>query len=126
MGAYKSLVSTDGETLGTRFQLWDQEQVIWNLSLKYLSVKWGQNPRGEGCWEEPGSTLSGSVWVSWKSCLSVTVVSHPPAFCSLQLWVEERLPLAESADYGTNLQTVQLFMKKNQVSLISPAASVPA
>ncbi|XP_003499365.1 spectrin beta chain, erythrocytic [Cricetulus griseus] len=29
-------------------------------------------------------------------------------------WVEERLPLAQSADYGTNLQTVQLFMKKNQ------------
>ncbi|XP_020026504.2 spectrin beta chain, erythrocytic [Castor canadensis] len=30
------------------------------------------------------------------------------------LWVEERLPLAQSADYGTNLQTVQLFVKKNQ------------
>ncbi|XP_006891866.1 PREDICTED: spectrin beta chain, erythrocytic [Elephantulus edwardii] len=30
------------------------------------------------------------------------------------LWVEERLPLAQSADYGINLQTVQLFMKKNQ------------
>ncbi|KAL1791432.1 hypothetical protein HispidOSU_031447 [Sigmodon hispidus] len=30
------------------------------------------------------------------------------------LWVEERLPLAQSADYGANLQTVQLFMKKNQ------------
>ncbi|XP_058423092.1 spectrin beta chain, erythrocytic isoform X2 [Diceros bicornis minor] len=30
------------------------------------------------------------------------------------LWVEERLPLAQSVDYGTNLQTVQLLMKKNQ------------
>eukprot|EP00071_Canis_lupus_P007276 XP_005623261.1 spectrin beta chain, erythrocytic isoform X1 [Canis lupus familiaris] len=30
------------------------------------------------------------------------------------LWVEERLPLAQSANYGTNLQTVQLLMKKNQ------------
>uniref|UniRef100_A0A8C2UX42 Spectrin beta chain n=1 Tax=Chinchilla lanigera TaxID=34839 RepID=A0A8C2UX42_CHILA len=30
------------------------------------------------------------------------------------LWVEERLPLAQSADCGANLQTVQLFMKKNQ------------
>ncbi|XP_006864620.1 PREDICTED: spectrin beta chain, erythrocytic isoform X2 [Chrysochloris asiatica] len=30
------------------------------------------------------------------------------------LWVEERLPLAQSADYGINLQTVQLFIKKNQ------------
>ncbi|XP_003797442.1 spectrin beta chain, erythrocytic [Otolemur garnettii] len=30
------------------------------------------------------------------------------------LWVEERLPLAQSADYGANLQAVQLFMKKNQ------------
>ncbi|XP_040831374.1 spectrin beta chain, erythrocytic [Ochotona curzoniae] len=30
------------------------------------------------------------------------------------LWVEERLPLAQSPDYGTNLQTVQLFIKKNQ------------
>lgn len=49
------------------------------------------------------------------------IISNPPAFWSLQLWVEERLPLAQSADYGTNLQTVQLFMKKNQVSLTSPA-----
>lgn len=39
---------------------------------------------------------------------------------SLQLWVEERLPLALSDDYGINLQTVQLFMKKNQVSPASP------
>lgn len=39
---------------------------------------------------------------------------------SLQLWVEERLPLAQSADYGINLQTVQLFMKKNQVSTALP------
>ncbi|XP_004371008.1 spectrin beta chain, erythrocytic [Trichechus manatus latirostris] len=31
------------------------------------------------------------------------------------LWVEERLPLAQSTDYGVNLQTVQLFMKKNQM-----------
>ncbi|XP_028915128.1 spectrin beta chain, erythrocytic [Ornithorhynchus anatinus] len=30
------------------------------------------------------------------------------------LWVDERLPLAQSTDYGTNLQTVQLLMKKNQ------------
>lgn len=48
-----------------------------------------------------------------------------PAFWSLQLWVEERLPLAQSADYGTNLQTVQLFMKKNQVSPASPRQSYP-
>lgn len=59
----------------------------------------------------------------------MTIISYPPAFWSLQLWVEERLPLAQSADYGTNLQTVQLFMKKNQVSLTSPvhlALLVPA
>ncbi|XP_029454757.1 spectrin beta chain, erythrocytic [Rhinatrema bivittatum] len=30
------------------------------------------------------------------------------------LWVQERLPLAESTDYGNNLQTVQSLMKKNQ------------
>jgi hypothetical protein len=48
-------------------------------------------------------------------------------FWSLQLWVEERLPLAQSADYGTNLQTVQLFVKKNQVSSVSPhQPSAPA
>lgn len=40
----------------------------------------------------------------------------PPCLWSPQLWVEERLPLAQSSDYGINLQTVQLFMKKNQVS----------
>uniref|UniRef100_A0A452HZT0 PH domain-containing protein n=1 Tax=Gopherus agassizii TaxID=38772 RepID=A0A452HZT0_9SAUR len=30
------------------------------------------------------------------------------------LWVQERLPLAKSTDHGTNLQTVQILMKKNQ------------
>lgn len=64
---------------------------------------------------KPG-TLSASLWervaVRDNDQLSA-------AFWSLQLWVEERLPLAQSADYGTNLQTVQLFMKKNQVGLIS-------
>ncbi|KAM9146827.1 spectrin beta chain, erythrocytic isoform 1-T2 [Pangshura tecta] len=30
------------------------------------------------------------------------------------LWLQERLPLAKSTDHGTNLQTVQLLMKKNQ------------
>lgn len=82
--------------------------------------KMGAKSEG-GCGEEPGSTLSGPLWVSWKGCPSVIIISCLPAFRSLQLWVEERLPLAQSADYGTNLQTVQLFIKKNQVSLISPA-----
>ncbi|MEE6492821.1 hypothetical protein FKM82_016648 [Ascaphus truei] len=30
------------------------------------------------------------------------------------LWLQERLPLAESKDYGNDLQTVQMLMKKNQ------------
>ncbi|XP_044127374.1 LOW QUALITY PROTEIN: spectrin beta chain, erythrocytic-like [Bufo gargarizans] len=30
------------------------------------------------------------------------------------LWVEERMPLAESKDYGNNLQMVQMLLKKNQ------------
>ncbi|XP_044294176.1 spectrin beta chain, erythrocytic isoform X1 [Varanus komodoensis] len=30
------------------------------------------------------------------------------------LWVQERLPLAQSTDHGTNLLSVQLLMKKNQ------------
>ncbi|CAH2328068.1 spectrin beta chain, erythrocytic isoform X1 [Pelobates cultripes] len=30
------------------------------------------------------------------------------------LWVQEKLPLAESQQYGNNLQTVQMLMKKNQ------------
>uniref|UniRef100_A0A8D0G7F9 Spectrin beta chain n=1 Tax=Sphenodon punctatus TaxID=8508 RepID=A0A8D0G7F9_SPHPU len=30
------------------------------------------------------------------------------------LWVQERLPVAKSTDHGTDLQTVQLLMKKNQ------------
>lgn len=72
------------------------------------------------------------IWLFGGGCLekgwlSVVIISLLPAFRSLQLWVEERLPLAQSADFGTNLQTVQLFMKKNQVSLTSPAsASAPA
>ncbi|OPJ69190.1 hypothetical protein AV530_012781 [Patagioenas fasciata monilis] len=32
------------------------------------------------------------------------------------LWVQERLPLATLKDLGTNLQTVQQLIKKNQVS----------
>uniref|UniRef100_A0A8C1KIN5 Spectrin beta chain n=1 Tax=Cyprinus carpio TaxID=7962 RepID=A0A8C1KIN5_CYPCA len=32
------------------------------------------------------------------------------------LWVNERLPMAMSEDHGNNLQTVQLLLKKNQVS----------
>ncbi|XP_073410266.1 spectrin beta chain, erythrocytic [Dendrobates tinctorius] len=30
------------------------------------------------------------------------------------LWVQERMPLAESKDYGNNLQTGQMLLKKNQ------------
>lgn len=59
---------------------------------------------------------------AWES-MAMIVISCPPAFWSLQLWVEERLPLAQSADYGKNLQTVQLFMKKNQVSPALPCQS---
>ncbi|XP_017596235.1 PREDICTED: spectrin beta chain, non-erythrocytic 4-like, partial [Corvus brachyrhynchos] len=32
------------------------------------------------------------------------------------MWVQDRLPLATLKDHGTNLQTVQQFIKKNQVS----------
>ena len=35
------------------------------------------------------------------------------------------MPLAQSADYGINLQTVQLFMKKNQVSTALPCQCHP-
>ncbi|XP_063803271.1 spectrin beta chain, erythrocytic [Pseudophryne corroboree] len=30
------------------------------------------------------------------------------------LWIQERMPLAKSKDYGTNLQMVQMLLKKNQ------------
>ncbi|CAI9556894.1 unnamed protein product [Staurois parvus] len=30
------------------------------------------------------------------------------------LWIQERMPLAESKDYGNNLQMVQMLLKKNQ------------
>lgn len=33
----------------------------------------------------------------------------------LQLWIEERMPLAMSQEHGHNLQTVQMLHKKNQV-----------
>lgn len=67
----------------------------------------------------------GERWKGNRGC-------HPlsPALWSPQLWVEERLPLAQSTDYGTNLQTVQLFMKKNQVSpatwSVPPAPPLPS
>lgn len=41
-----------------------------------------------------------------------------PLFLSsslLQLWIEERMPLAMSEEHGHNLQTVQMLHKKNQV-----------
>lgn len=34
---------------------------------------------------------------------------------SSQLWVKERMPLADSTDHGKDLPTVQLLIKKNQV-----------
>lgn len=113
-GNLQVIVSTGQSDHGIKIPLWEREQVIWKPSLKHLSAKWG-------CWEEPGSALSGSLWVFGKGkAVWEYYLSCLPAFWSLQLWVEERLPLAQSADYGSNLQTVQLFMKKNQVSLTSP------
>lgn len=37
-------------------------------------------------------------------------------FCLLQLWVQERMGVATSTEHGCNLQTVQLLIKKKQVS----------
>lgn len=49
------------------------------------------------------------VWISvWNISDIISFVS--------QLWVEERMPLATSTDHGHNLQTVQMLIKKNQVS----------
>ncbi|RLV63671.1 hypothetical protein DV515_00018032, partial [Chloebia gouldiae] len=39
------------------------------------------------------------------------------------MWVQDRLPLAMLKDHGTNLQTVQQFIKKNQVSTRAAAAA---
>ena len=48
--------------------------------------------------------------------------SWPPVYNSFQLWVGERMPLATSTDHGHNLQTVQLLIKKNQVSVSAGAS----
>lgn len=50
-------------------------------------------------------------------CLLVSVFLSVVVLCflSLQLWVQERMPVATSTDHGHNLQTVQLLIKKNQV-----------
>lgn len=48
------------------------------------------------------------------------LIEHPVSLSAcLQLWVEERMPLATSTDHGHNLQTVQLLIKKNQVLVMS-------
>lgn len=39
------------------------------------------------------------------------------ALITLQLWIQERLPLATCKDYGNNLQGVQQQVKKNQVGI---------
>lgn len=71
---------------------------------------------------------------TFRTCLSIVCLSNA-AFCILcapaplwgclksyvlfsyfQLWVGERMPIATSTDHGHNLQTVQLLIKKNQVS----------
>lgn len=39
------------------------------------------------------------------------------------MWVQDRLPLAMLKDHGTNLQTVQQFIKKNQVSARAAAGA---
>lgn len=35
--------------------------------------------------------------------------------CGLQLWIQERLPMAMCQEHGSTLQEVQQLMKKNQV-----------
>lgn len=37
--------------------------------------------------------------------------------CHLQLWVQERLPLARSTEHGTDLPSVQRLAKRNEVSV---------
>lgn len=46
------------------------------------------------------------------------VVADVMCFCCsvFQLWVQERMAVATSTEHGHNLQTVQLLIKKNQVS----------
>lgn len=38
-----------------------------------------------------------------------------PSPAAPQLWVQDRLPLATQQDLGSNLQSVQQLIKKNQV-----------
>uniref|UniRef100_A0A674J021 Spectrin beta chain n=1 Tax=Terrapene triunguis TaxID=2587831 RepID=A0A674J021_9SAUR len=84
-----------------------------NRLLKKLMVG-GELPRAlglrgvEGCPAgERGALETGSA--------RGRIASSPFSSASvLQLWVQERLPLARSTDHGTNLQTVQLLTKKNQ------------
>lgn len=41
----------------------------------------------------------------------------------LQLWVNERMPLAVSTDHGKDLPSVQLLIKKNQVGVGAEAGA---
>lgn len=43
-------------------------------------------------------------------------IFNNPTVVVWQLWIQERLPLATCKDYGNNLQSVQQYIKKNQVS----------
>lgn len=45
-------------------------------------------------------------------------------FFVFQLWVQERMAVATSAEHGHNLQTVQLLIKKNQVSSAESSALI--
>lgn len=58
------------------------------------------------------------VWCAPASlcCPSSILKSHVLFSSYFQLWVGERMPIATSTDHGHNLQTVQLLIKKNQVS----------
>uniref|UniRef100_A0A8C5T055 Calponin-homology (CH) domain-containing protein n=1 Tax=Laticauda laticaudata TaxID=8630 RepID=A0A8C5T055_LATLA len=48
------------------------------------------------------------------SCIHFVMLACYFSLSLMQLWVQERLPLALSTDHGTNLLSVQLLTKKNQ------------
>ena len=56
------------------------------------------------------------------SQISDVIGRSSPAFF-LQLWIQERIPLASSKDYGNNLQSAQQHVKKNQVSYRGAAST---
>ena len=83
----------------------EDELVSWDWDWVGVGLQWDWDYDGDGI----RIVVQDGGWAA-----APTPQKRP---ISPQLWVQERLPLASQQDVGSDLQSVQLQLKKNQVGL---------